>query len=271
MNWLFRFLYDWILYVKDAIFVADSGSAKDGLKGTGDGAGSGVNGVGSSAGSPGVSGTGTVNNPGGKFTGNGTGPGGDLTGGASGPAALLTAGGGGAPVRGALAFTAQIAPSSPNLCDTYMDSAANVLRTVVQAGAMPAFAWLSKLLHFSGIPGNTASTTYFLAATAASNAAAPTTSAMGTTKHVVPVGRAVQFGIKTSATTVGGAITVQLFMNGSQVGASVSIPAGSGAAVFGSAVLNVLVGSISEVELRVVNGVGVTTGLGQCVGWVEVV
>jgi hypothetical protein len=38
MNFLFRSLYDWILYVKDAIFVADSGSVKAGIDATGDGA-----------------------------------------------------------------------------------------------------------------------------------------------------------------------------------------------------------------------------------------
>ena len=78
-NFLLRYIYDWIQYVRDAVFTATAASALDGLKATGDGVGAGVNGFG----------------------------------GASGPGVAAAAGGGGAPVRGALALTVQAAPTGP--------------------------------------------------------------------------------------------------------------------------------------------------------------
>jgi hypothetical protein len=41
VNFLLRYIYDWILYLKDAVFVATAGSGLDGVRGTGDGAGAG--------------------------------------------------------------------------------------------------------------------------------------------------------------------------------------------------------------------------------------
>lgn len=52
LNWLFRFLYDWILYLKDAVFVATSGSGLAGVDATGDGTTPGVKATPGGAGSP---------------------------------------------------------------------------------------------------------------------------------------------------------------------------------------------------------------------------
>lgn len=101
MNWLFRTIYDWVLYLADAVFVAAAGSALAGVSGTGDGSAPGVSGTGGATNGAGVRGNGT-----------GTGAGVSATGGSSGPG-VLAAAGGATPARGALNAAPQAAPTAP--------------------------------------------------------------------------------------------------------------------------------------------------------------
>lgn len=175
---------------------------------------------------------------------------------------------GGTIVRGALYLNPQATPTTPVVGDIWMDStfAGGIPRARVATGTTQA---LSKYVYFSGLPGATASTTYML--TAAPNSVATlTVSTLGVTQYYLPCTVMVSMGIKTSTTTVGGTITVQFFLNGSQVGNTISLVAGTVAGVY-TATFNQNVNANSLLEMRVVNGVGVTTGVGQVMGWLEVV
>lgn len=102
MNWLAKLTYDWILYVKDANFVATASSGLPGVQGTGDTNQPGVSGTGSGV-APGISGTGdgAANGRGGVFLGTGSGTGLESQGGSTG-VGLVGSGGatGGAGVFG---------------------------------------------------------------------------------------------------------------------------------------------------------------------------
>ena len=102
-NWLLRYIYDWVQYLRDGAFTATAGSALSGASGVGDGAASGLTG----------------------------------TGGASGSGVSATAGGGGAPVRGALALTVQNAPSAAVAGDMWVDALGAMLKTGSGASAYP--------------------------------------------------------------------------------------------------------------------------------------
>jgi hypothetical protein len=84
-NWWMRLVYDWILYLKDAVFTATPSSGLAGVSGTGDGAAAGVSGTGgSTSGTGGAFTGGATNGRGVTGQGTGSGDGAAFTGGATG-------------------------------------------------------------------------------------------------------------------------------------------------------------------------------------------
>ena len=225
LNYLLRTIFDWCLYLRDAVFTADAGSGLAGVSGTGDGA-----------------------SPGGAFT-----PGG---GGAPARGALflypqLTPS---APVNGDIWVAPNIAGSLfaklNGVISSFLDATASALASLSFIGN-PGNTASTNYLAWGG-------------ASQAAVAANGSVRANGQTTHMAGfAGQLRGLIIKTGALGIGGPVVVTLMKNGVATALAATIIAGtaSGAVVTATgAPVAVALGDILEVQIA--NGVGVTTSIG---------
>jgi hypothetical protein len=130
-----------------------------------------------------------------------------------------------------------------------------------------------KWLPFAGLPGNAASTSYYLAPTSFSVAASPTSTSIGVTEHLIlEACTLVLTGIRTSTTTVGGSILLEASINeGASTVALRTLTAGTVAGFYtGTGALPFSLNAGDRLAFQIFNSVGVSTGLGQVIAMMAV-
>lgn len=235
LNWLLRTFWLWINWLNDTPLFEPTTANADGLR----------------------------------AKGNGTGRGAEFTGGDTG-AAALSAVASSAGTNGSLHLNPQTSPTLPQTGEAWYDSTLAAFRGMT---ATQTVNFARVILYFSGVVGNSASTTYYLYAAANATAAA-LTAAGDSSKYWAPTIRAFRFKVQSlsSQLMAGGGCTIGLYSNGVLVGSALAIASGA-TATFATAVqtLNAAVSADLPLEIRVVNAAGVTVGLGQTQVMVELV